>query len=621
MNLKHFLIFLIAFFLLLRSEDLFASSDITPEIWTQQTVSPALHLPHAHLAVIKSQVDRSTGSLPSTSLPSTGLSISLSAPLLPDGEQSDELSLSTQPVEGLGDVEELASEFDENEDPLSLVDPEAIEEARILTEEEAIPPDDEGATVQVTELQFDFPVVENQKVQYYIDYFTGPGRKVFSRWLERSTRYLPYMQEVFAAQGLPRDLAYLAIVESGLNPKAYSWAHASGPWQFISSTGKMFGLDSDYWWDERRDFEKSTQAAALYLKELYSLFNGDWYLAVASYNAGPGTVARAIERGGNTDFWVLAHTDYLPEETKNYIPKLLAVLLIAKQPIKYGFTDTPYLEPVACDKVMLEGTNDLAVIARLSGKSYDEIKTLNPELKRWCTPPKLENYQIKLPAGTKESFLAAYAELPAAERINYQTHKLAKGETLKSLARQYRVSIEEILRVNSLSSTKAVKAGRHLVIPLRPGVDAIARADLMDDPVAISVAKAKTYKVKKGDTLSRIAQRHGVSLSQLKSWNRLKEKSRLQIGQVIIIGQGKKSSASVTAKTKKSSKKEKVSDKSSSAGSKIVYTVKKGDTVYKIARQYAVNPDQVLTWNGLGSEHTLQPGQNLTLRIQGRKGG
>ena len=604
----------IVLFLSLAGGDLCVASSAPPETWAEQTVSPSLQLPQSFL-----QQQRATALI----LETTSLVASVSLPPLsplPEAvslEHVTSFSSEDDAVAGEDDTEEA-------DETLTLVDPETMEEALILAEEEASPPEDEGATVEVTELQFDFPVVENQKVQYYIDYFTGPGRNAFSRWLERTTRYLPYMQEVFAAEGLPRDLVYLSIVESGLNPKAYSWAHASGPWQFIPSTGKIFGLEADYWWDERRDFEKSTHAAARFLKELHGIFNGDWYLAVAAYNAGPGAVARAIERSGSTDFWTISHNLHLPQETRNYVPKLLAVLLIAKQPERYGFTDTQFLAPIVCDKVTVDGPVDLAVIARLADTSYGEIKSLNPELKRWCTPPKAQSYQINLPLGTKDNFLAAYAELPAAERRDYHVHKLANGETLKGLAKQYRLSVDDILRANSLSTTKSVKVGRNLAIPLRAGVEAIPREDLLDDPVVSRIAKSRTYKVKKGDTLSRIARNSGATLTQLKSWNRLTDRSRLQIGQVLRVGPGKKSAQSSTATAKAVKKKGSTSVAKKSTGtsaSKIVYKVKKGDTVYKIARQYAVNPAQVLAWNNLGNEHILQPGQSLTLRVQGRKGG
>jgi len=601
MQLNRCLFSLLLFVLSLWGGELLAVSSPAPETWSQQTVSPFLQLPQSI------PVENETAALALDPPPE------MLQPADPSSLSSDDAE------EGEG-----ADDAEEGEDLLTLVDPEAIEEALILTEDETSPPEDEGATIAVTELQFDFPVVENQKVQYYIDYFTGPGRNVFQRWLERSSRYLPYMQEVFAAQGLPRDLVYLSIVESGLNPKAYSWAHASGPWQFIPSTGRIFGLEADYWRDERRDFEKSTQAAARFLKELHGTFKGDWYLALAAYNAGPGAVARAIERSNSSDFWTISHNLHLPLETRNYVPKLLAVLLIAKQPEKYGFIDTQFLEPIACDTVTVEGPVDLAVIARLADSSYAEIKTLNPELKRWCTPPKLQSYEINLPLGTKDDFLAAYAELPATQRRDYKAHKVAKGETLKGLAKHYRLSVNDILQANSLSTAKAVKVGRTLVIPLRAGVEMIPREDLIDDPVVSKIAKSKSYKVKKGDTLSKIARKSGVTLTQLKSWNRLTDRSRLQIGQVLLVGPGKKAAQTAMAKGKTAPQKgsSQIAKKSPSAtGKKIVHTVKKGDTVYGIARQYAVNPAQLLSWNNLGSEHILQPGQNLTVRVQSRKGG
>lgn len=592
-----------------------------PASWAQTTVSASLQLPDA------------TGSPTSTPTQAEPLNISIirdspqaSAPSPETVTHPGNESMATQQTDADGDDDGSLAAGDGaavDEEELAPVDPETLEEVKVLVGEETTPPDDEGVTVPATEVHFDFPVVENQKVQYYIDYFTGPGRKVFTRWLERSTRYLPYMQDVFASHGLPRDLAYLSIVESGLNPKAYSWAHASGPWQFIYSTGKSFGLENDYWWDERRDFEKSTQAAALFLKELYTLFGGNWYVAVASYNAGAGTLQRAIERTGSDDFWVLAHSRYLPEETKNYIPQLLAVLLIAKQPDKYGFTDTAFLSPLPCDVVTVPAATDVEVIARLSGSSYEEIKALNPELKRWCTPPHVESYDVNLPLGTKDSFLAGYAELPPEQRLNYQVHKVDKGETLKGIAKKYRLNVDQLVQFNALAGLKSVRPGRHLVIPLHPDCAPIPVEDLRDDPAPVKIARSKQYKVRKGDTLTKISLRTGTSVSNLKAWNRLSNKSRLRIGQVLVVGAKGKGPTSVAA-TKKG--KGNTSAKSAvrtttAANSKVVYTVKAGDTVYKIARQYEVTPGNILSWNSLPKEHVLRPGQNLTLRVPGRKGG
>ncbi len=320
------------------------------------------------------------------------------------------------PVAGL--EPELAVPVEEE-----LPDPETQEDNLLLSSVNQSPPEDEGVTVApVEEVTFDFPVVENDKVRYYVDFYTGSGKRTFRRWLERSGRYLPLMRKEFAEAGLPQDLAYLAMVESGFNDRAYSWAHAVGPWQFIESTGKGYGLQSDWWRDERRDFAKATRAATRFLKDLHRRFDGNWYLAVAAYNAGGGKISRAISKYNSRDFWQISRGKYLQQETKNYVPKLLAVLLIAKEPEKYGFTDLNYQEPLNFETVEVATTTDLEVIAKLSGTPYEEIKRLNPELKRWCTPPGVENYQLRVPAGAGAAFKVKYAVLPKERRANYKSY-------------------------------------------------------------------------------------------------------------------------------------------------------------------------------------------------------
>lgn len=499
----------------------------------------------------------------------------------------------------------------EEEDVLLSADPDAVEENMVLSGEGLVPPEDEGLSAPADEVIFDFPVVENQKVQYYIDYFTGPGRKIFSRWLERTTRYLPRMQEVFAEHGLPLDLVYLSIVESGLNPRAYSCAHASGPWQFIPGTGKLFGLDSNWWLDERRDFDKATLAAALYLKELYTLFQGDWYLAVASYNAGAGKMLRAIARTGSRDFWQLARTRHIKDETKNYVPKLLATLLLARQAEKYGFVGLNYQQPLDYETVTIPTTTDLTVVARLAGSDYQTIKDLNPELKRWSTPPDVKDYQLRLPLGTAEKFLVAYAELPEAERVAYAYHKVARGDTLKSVAKRYGVGVAAIQAVNPPRKKKGLKVGSHLLIPLRADAPAIPAADLADDPVVRRpVAKVvKSHTVRKGDTLLKIARRYGVSTADLTRWNKINTKKGLRPGQVLVV-KGLKKESKVIVMDNKSSRGERV------AGGKS-HTVQRGETLYGIARRYAVSVDQLLDWNNLPKRTVLRPGQHLTVHGKG----
>ena len=512
------------------------------------------------------------------------------------------------------------------EDEVEPADDETMADNLLLTTPDLAAPDLEEELVLPPAATFDFPVVENPKVQYFVDYYSGPGREVFARWLERSTRYLPMMNAVFAEAGLPLDLTYLAMVESGFNPKAFSWAHASGPWQFMPRTGQLYGLQDDWWHDERRDFEKSTRAAAHHLKDLHCLFEGDWNLAVASYNAGAGKMLRATKKYDTRDFWEMSQGKYLRDETKNYLPKLMAMLLIAKQPAKYGFSNLQYQSPVASDTVIIPTATDLDIVARLSGSDYATIKELNPELKRWCTPPGLKDYPLRIPAGTREQFLAAYAELPVTARANYEHHKIKKGDTLQGLAKRYHIRVADIVALNSIRNPKALRIGSNLVLPLQPGASKIPREAFQDDYVR---TRQPTHTVRKGDTLSQIAQRYDVSSQELRVWNRLGWDNVIRPGQVLVVSAGaaksKGKTKAVTAsksggkgKTATVSAKSSGSKKPGAKGAKttrIVYQVKAGDTLSKIARRYDVSTSRILDWNNLSASQLLQPGQRLTLLV------
>ncbi len=431
----------------------------------------------------------------------------------------------------LSDSDELfATAEDSSEDP---PDAETLEDNLVLSGIGENPPENEGQTVAADEVFFDFPVVENEKVHYYIDYFTGPAKTVLSRWLERSGRYLPLMRQTFAEEGLPQDLAYLALVESGFNNRAYSWAHAVGPWQFIGSTGRLYGMESDWWRDERRDFEKSTRAAARFLKDLYARFDGDWYLAVASYNAGPGKIQRAVEKYDSHDFWELSRHPFLATETKNYVPKLLAVLLIAKEPEKYGFTDLAYQEPLAFDTVQIPTPTDLETVAKYCESSYEELKELNPELKRWCTPPGERNYALRIPAGTKEQFEKQYSLLPAEKRANYLRHQVHSGDTLLALADRYGIRVEDIVAMNHIRNPRALQIGADLILPLRKGWSRLPLQELHGQPPAKHGTIA--YKVRRGDNLWSIGRKFGVSGTDLRAWNHLRRDSLLHPGQVLMV--------------------------------------------------------------------------------------
>jgi membrane-bound lytic murein transglycosylase D len=258
---------------------------------------------------------------------------------------------------------------------------------------------------------YGIPLTLNSKVEYFLSYFQSRGRPTFSRWLSRSSRYIPMMKEVFKRNGMPEDLVYVAMIESGFQMHARSIANAVGPWQFMSGTGRNYSLRIDQWIDERKEPLKATVAAALYLKELSGIFNGDWYLAAAGYNAGENKILRAIDRYNTNDFWELSRGSYLKRETREYVPKLLAAAIIAKNPGHYGFSDVAYLPPIEFDMVKITTSTDLVLVAKLAGTTYENIRALNPDLRQWCTPPNYPDFQLKIPKGTRGRFEAEYAKI------------------------------------------------------------------------------------------------------------------------------------------------------------------------------------------------------------------
>jgi membrane-bound lytic murein transglycosylase D len=312
---------------------------------------------------------------------------------------------------------------------------------------------------------FDIPIVINAKVEQFIQYFQTIGRNTFSNWLARSEKYIPIMKNLLKENGLPEDLVYLALIESGFNPYAYSRSKASGPWQFIYLTGKRYGLKVNWWVDERRDPEKSTIAAAKYLKDLYDMF-ACWYLAAAGYNAGEKKIANAMRRYRTRDFWELTKYRYLKQETKHYVPQIIAAALIAKDPEPYGFIGIEYQEPLRYEKVEVPPVTDLRLIAKACEISVEELKDLNPELLRWCTPPDNSSYEIKISYGKRELFLNNFETLQPGQRCQFKTHIVKKGDTLFRIARSYRVDVAPILEINRLKRTTPLSTGMNLLIPI-----------------------------------------------------------------------------------------------------------------------------------------------------------
>lgn len=314
--------------------------------------------------------------------------------------------------------------------------------------------------------QFNIPIVINKQVEKFIQYFQTSHRRHFVRWLSRSRKYIPVMQKILEKNNLPTDLVYIAMIESGFNSHAYSRAHAVGPWQFIKGTGKRYGLKTNWWVDERRDPIKSTISASQYLKDLYDMF-GSWFLAAAGYNAGENKIKKAIIRHNTEDFWEMTNYRYLRAETKQYIPKLIAAALIAKNPEKYGFEDIEYADPLLFESVIVQGPTDLRSVAEATSVSYEEIRALNPELLRWCTPPDEKDYELRIPYGKKELFLAEYENMKPKELPIFHTHKIKMGDTLFKIARTYKTPLQPILELNNITSVKILRPGQHLIIPVK----------------------------------------------------------------------------------------------------------------------------------------------------------
>jgi membrane-bound lytic murein transglycosylase D len=383
----------------------------------------------------------------------------------------------------------------------------------------------------------DIPIPEQAKIFSYVEVFQGRLRDYIQESLARGARYLPMIQSVFRAEGLPLDLAYIPIIESSFKTNAVSKASAKGPWQFMKPTAKEHGLKADWFIDERSDPEKATVAAAKYLKTLSNMFDGDWNMVLAAYNGGPGRVSRAIKKSGIDDFWQLSATSkYLPRETREYVPLIMAAMIIGRNPAQYGF-EVITAEAQQYDKVPLPRALDLRRLAEWAGTSVDEIQALNPELRRWTTPVKYPNYEVKVPSGTAERLNARLAEASPSDFTALKWYTAKKGETLLTVARRFGVSRADVAEANNLSVKSRLRPGQDLIIPRAPATLLAARTERTvpsavasraisgpaDSPDAVEPAKlAKvTYRVKKGDTLFSIAQLFDTTVAKIKSWNRL----------------------------------------------------------------------------------------------------
>jgi membrane-bound lytic murein transglycosylase D len=388
--------------------------------------------------------------------------------------------------------------------------------------------------------EHDIPIPQNSRVLSSVELLQGRLREYVQESLTRGARYLPMIQNVFRAEGLPLDLAFIPIIESGFKTNALSKAKAKGPWQFMVPTAKDHGLKTNWYIDERSDFEKSTVAAAKHLKMLAKMFNDDWHLVLAAYNGGQGRVQRALQRARTADFWELAETSkYLPKETREYVPLILGAMIIGRNPAQYGF-ELATAEPFAYDTVTVSRPIDLRRVAEWTGTSVDEIQTLNPELRRWTTPLRDPDYELRVPNGTAQTFRDRLSAAAGEELASLKWHTVRRGETIISIARKVGggVTASEIAEANSLSVRSRLRAGQELLIPRpptalmatrteRPAPSVVASRPVsgtatVPDAVRSSASTTTYYRVKRGDTLFGIARLFNTTVDKIKSWNRLR---------------------------------------------------------------------------------------------------
>ena len=538
------------------------------------------------------------------------------------------------------------------------------------------------------------PMTMNRLVESSIAYLQKDPDKHINHWLSRAETYFPMIEQIFAEEGVPDELKYLAMIESGLNPRARSWARAVGMWQFIAATGRAYGLHIDAWVDERMDPEKATRAAARHLRELYENY-GDWHIALAGYNCSPRCIKRAMRRaeaktGRKATFWDMY--PYLPRETRNYVPMFIAASLMASNPAAFGLAPARPGPRYAYHYVPVQGALRLSTIAELTGTDVNTIRALNPELRRGSLPPSTQPYYLRIPLGTYERFAEGYANLPEDAYLTAGEYVVRRGDTLGKIARQYGTSVGQLMRDNGLRSTR-IGIGQRLVVPVPKydsavPVPALTAADKMTvdygtrtlRPLAVSpsvaqavrerqastpVVKASApapapkraeparsetrvvYRVRRGDTLSEIAEKYGVGVSSLRQWNKLRG-SRIKVGQRLTIYTSGDASATAEATPEKITYKVRRGDTLSEIavrhgvsvtklrqwnnlrGSRIrvgqrltiypgnvgetTHLVQRGDTLVEIAKRYGVSVTDLKKWNGLRSS-MIRPGQELTIRI------
>ena len=499
------------------------------------------------------------------------------------------------------------------------------------------------------------PLPLNEYVERATAYFMGRGRPYIERWLYLSGKYFPMMKRVFKEEGTPEELTILSMPESGLRPDAKSWARAVGLWQFIKGTGSLYGLRVNWWIDERQDFEKSTRAAARHLKDLYSEL-GDWNLVLGAYNAGAGRIFRAMRRSGSTDFWEMRKN--LPRQTRNYIPQYVAVARIVLNPEKHGFVGVQKADSLAFDVVEINDCIDLRILAKCALTTVDTLQELNPELLRWCTPPGVIGYRLRIPHGRKDTFLVSYSKIPAEQKKDWAIHTVKRGETVGSIARKYGLAASFLNDVNNIHTTRRLRVGTVLAIPIPRDVadskvpfdyspevrgmkfgamksyaakDEVSKTKLRSAKREVEQPKGKkklVYHVKRGDTIGHIAEWYGVRASDIRNWNDIAYGRYIHAGQAIAIWipatkekfltkvdrmEFSEKQSLVKGDLAEAARSEEGNTRTQSSSTEwIQHTVKSGETLEKIAQTYEVGISDLKHWNNLRTSRIVA-GQSLEI--------